>query len=434
MTNLKENGIFLQKKQYFKNLLPDSIRFPLLIGLFSRGLIAFVMLGVAPLLAAPSGGIKAEFGWKVFSAWDSNFYQQIATTGYEILPNNQPGANVAFFPLYPLLIRLLMGLGVSTEVAGTLINHLAFFVTLIVLYDWTRQHHGEKAAKWATIVLAGCPLSLFGSVVYSEGIFLLFSTLALRSFDNQRFWFSAVWGSLTTAARITGLALIPAFLLTAFVRKYPLKAYFASFLSGIGVGLYGLYCWLQFRDPMAFITVQHTQWERSRGFDWVGWGRMIVEIVAGGANWNHGGIKDPTHPIIFGVICLIGYALWHFRAKLSKEKLDYGFFTLFFILWLLVGDPLLNTLSIVGGMYLLWHLRRELSLVAVSYGFCALGLLLASGGTSSLNRYVYGIISLSLALGVFLSRHRRWGYAMIGFFVILLVSFAIRFAQHLWVA
>ncbi len=434
MANLKEIKINNYKNQDFNYFWQDSLRFPLLMGLLSRGVIALAMLGVAPLLAAPSGGIKAQLGWGVFSAWDSNFYQQIATSGYEILSNNQPGANVAFFPLYPLIMSWIIKLGIPVEVAGIVINNLAFLATLIVLYSWTRQHHGQKAAKWVTAVFAWCPLSLFGSVVYGEGLFLLFSTLALESFDKQRFWLSALWGSLATATRITGLALIPAFILTAWWHRYPLKAYITSFISIAGVGCYGIYCWWQFSDPVAFITVQYTQWEKKAGVDWTSWWRMVVEVTAGGANWNHGGIKDPAHPIIFGVICLLGYALWHFRAQLAKAKLDYGFFALFFILWLLAGDPLLNTLSILGGMYLLWHLRRELSLVAVSYGFCALGLLIASGSTASLSRYAYGIVPLSLALGVLLSRHRHWGYALIGFFVILLISVSIRFTQHLWVA
>jgi hypothetical protein len=48
---------------------------------------------------------------------------------------------------------------------------------------------------------------------------------------------------------------------------------------------------------------------------------------------------------------------------------------------------------IFGGIYLLWLLRRELSLITVVYGFWGLGILLASGGTISLNRLSYGIVS-----------------------------------------
>ena len=78
--------------------------------------------------------------------------------------------------------------------------------------------------------------------------------------------------------------------------------------------------------------------------------------------------------------------------------------------------------------------RKRLSLVVYIYGLFALGLLLSSGGTISLNRLAYGIISLSIALGVTVSRSPRWGYFVIGFFSLLLITFSLRFAQNQWVA
>ena len=412
----------------------EDLIFPFKMWLLSRALVAIAMLLVAPLLAAPGGGIQAQFGWDVFSAWDSNFYVKMAASGYEILPNHEPGANVAFFPLFAIAIYLLGKLGMTTIAAGTVLNHLAFLGTLLLLYRWVAAHNGSAAAKWVTAVVAWCPLSLFGSVVYSEGLFLLFSTAALSAFDRRSFAQAALWGSFATATRVTGLALVPAFLLTAYRRKLPIAAYIASLGAAIGVILYSVYCWLQFGDAIAFISVQYSQWNRSRGFDWTGWLRMGVEIVAGGSNWNAGGLKDLTHPLIFGLIVVLGLGLWKFRAKIDPKWLDYGFFLLFLLLWLLAGDPLLNTLSVLGGVYLVWKLRKDLSLVAVNYGLFGLGMLIASGGTISLNRLVYGIVPVSMALGVLLSRHRRWGYCVMGFFGLLLVLFSIRFAQHLWVA
>ncbi|MGB5770463.1 MAG: hypothetical protein WBM32_11425, partial [Crocosphaera sp.] len=95
------------------------------MGLLSRGLIAITMLAIAPLLSGSSAGIPVELGWDVFSAWDSDLYQQIAVMNYDGL-GSKPGANVAFFPLFPLLIRGGMLLGFSSNVVGTLINNAAF--------------------------------------------------------------------------------------------------------------------------------------------------------------------------------------------------------------------------------------------------------------------------------------------------------------------
>ncbi|MEM8777789.1 MAG: hypothetical protein AAGF26_02725 [Cyanobacteria bacterium P01_G01_bin.49] len=420
-------------RHYFWKLYQTEIGFILTMGLLSRGLIVIALLGIAPLLSPPSGGIQAEFGWEVFSAWDSSFYQQIAATNYDGL-GATPGANVAFFPLFPLLIRLGMTWGFSAEIVGTLINNSAFLGSLFILYYWVKKTNGILAAKWATAILAWSPLSIFGTVVYTEGLFLLCSTAALSSYDRQQYLQASVWGILATATRITGLALIPAFLLTAWRKRLPAVAYVTSFLSLGGTLLYSAYCWLQFNDPLAFITVQHTQWQRKQGIDWEGWGKMLGEITIGIGNWEQGTLENFWHPLLFILIMAIAVTLSYYRRRLPQAWFDYSFCSLGVLLWLLVGDPLLNTLSVLGGIYLLWHLRHQLSLVASLYGFSALGLLLASGGTLSLNRLAYGIISLSLALGILLSRHPRWGYFILGFFSVLLVTFSIRFAQHQWVA
>jgi hypothetical protein len=68
------------------------------------------------------------------------------------------------------------------------------------------------------------------------------------------------------------------------------------------------------------------------------------------------------------------------------------------------------------------------------YGFCALGLIMFSGSSASAQRYAYAIVSLAIALGLVLERYPRWAYATMVFFSIILVNFAIRFSQHLWVA
>ncbi len=425
--NYRIMGYFLSK------ILQNEWYFVLLMGVLSRTIIIVTMMAIAPLVSVPSEQSGVNFGWEVFSAWDSPLYQQIAANSYDN-SGSEPGANVAFFPLFPLLIRLGMTLGLSANLVGILVNNTAFFLTLFVVYRWIKQTNSPFVARWVVATLAWCPLSIFGTVIYTEGVFLLFSSLALFSFESKKYTQTMVWGILATATRITGLALIPTFLWVAWQKKLPLMAYVAGLLSGGGTFLYSLYCWFHFNDPIAFITVQHTEWQRKQGIDWEGWGRMLAEITIGGKNWAAGTIADPWHPFLFLLIMAIAYGLWHYRAAIPQPYFDYSLYSLGFFLWLLSGDPLLNTLSVLGGLVLLWCSRQRLSLVVYVYGLCALGLLLASGGTISLNRLAYGIVSLSIALGVTLSRSPRWGYCTLAFFTLLLITFSLRFAQHQWVA
>ena len=325
-----------------------------------------------------------------------------------------------------------MNLGLPFEVAGTLINNLTFFAALYFLYLWIKEQYGESAARWTTAVVAWCPLSLFAAVIYTEGLYLLLSTAALRAFDKQKYGWTAFWGAMATAARPTGIALIPAFAIAAWKQRRPPIAYLASFATAAGIILFSIYCAIQFGDPLGFIHAQRG-WRPSLGFDWQGWWKMLMQVSVGTFNWKHGGIKDPLHPLLFTMIIGIGYCLWRFRKQLGSAKVDYGFAALFLRLWILAGDPLINTVAVFGSAYLLWQLRTQLTSVTVIYGFCGIGLLLASGSTISLSRLVYGIVSVSVALGMLLSRYPRWGYLTLSFFVILLASFAVRFAQDLWV-
>ncbi len=402
----------------------------------SRLVIIIAMLAIpqgsasrcAPLLPAPRhprcrGGVQAEFSWGVFSAWDSLHYQQIATTGYDIQKGSF-GDNVAFFPLFPLAIRALMNLGLLFEVADTLLSNLAFLGALIVLFTWVEKRHGISAARWATAVLAWCPFSLFGTVIYTEGLFLLWSTAALYTFDNKQYFWAALWGALATATRAPGLALIPAFLMIAFLQRRGTIAYISGLLTGTGVLLYSLYCWFQFGEPLAFILVQKA-WQPEQAFWGQGWLKMLSQIAIGWEKW---------HLPLFCLICAIGYCLWRWRGKLGRVKTDYGFCTLFMILWILAGDPFINTVMVGGGIFLLWHSRKIMGSLPWLYGLFSMVIILSPGRTISAERHVYGIVSVAIALGFVLQNHPRWRYPLWGFSSLLLALFAIRFAQHLWVA
>jgi Gpi18-like mannosyltransferase len=414
-----------------KNLWKNDLIFPATMWLASRLVIWSAMLLLAPLLDAPTGGKAATFGLGVFDAWDSVHYRSIATFGYEYI-NDGKGHNIAFFPLFPLIVRGVMSLGLPFEVAGELVNNVAFLAALYCMYFWVKEYNGLQEARWSTAVLAWCPPTLFTAVIYTEGLYLFLSSSALRAFEEEQYGWAALCGAMATATRPTGIALIPAFLITAWKEGRSLIAYIAGLTASGGIVLFSLYCAIEFGDPLAFINAQKG-WRSTLGFDWQGWWKMLMQITVGTTNWQNGSLKDPLHPLLFAVIVALGYLIWRYRQRLGAVKVEYGFAALFLILWIVAGDPLINTISVLGGAYLLWHLRRQLNYVAVIYGFCGLGLIFVSGGTWSLSRIVYGIVSFSIALGVLLSRHPRWGYLTLCFFAILLASFSVRFAQELWV-
>mgnify|MGYP001791013775 FL=1 len=251
---------------------------------------------------------------------------------------------------------------------------------------------------------------------------------------------------MATATRPTGVAIIPAFIIAAWRQGKPPVAYISGFASSTGLLLYSLYCQIQFHEPLAFIHAQKG-WRSSIGFDGKAWGKMLMQIFTGNTNWEASGIGDFLHPFLLTLIMILGYLLWRFRCNLGSFKTNCGATVLIVLLWLIIGDPLINTVSIFGSLYLLWRLssrkkydsdvsktgKSRMTPVTVAYGFCGIGLILASGGTMSLGRIAYGIVPTSIALGIFLSHRPRLGYSMMFLFSIILICTSVRFAQGLWV-
>jgi Gpi18-like mannosyltransferase len=422
-----------------KFLWKNEAVFPAAMWFLSRILIWTAMLLVAPHL--PPHTENSPLGWAAVDGWDSVHYRAIVTSGYEFVDDGKQH-NLAFFPLFPLSIWALMRLGLSFEMAGTLVNNLAFGAALYCIYFWVKEQCGIKAAQWATAVVCWCPMAMFTGVIYTEGLYLFLSTAALRAFDRKEYRWTVLWGAMATATRPTGIALIPALAIAAWKERRPPIAYFASLASATGIFLFSLYCAIYFHNPLAFIAAQRG-WRPSLGFDWQGWLNMLMQIVVGN-NWNfgwvqnpNGGLQDPWHPLLFGIVVGGIFLIWRNQKSVYFMNRIYSFYALIAFLLIIAEEAfinnLLNALMLLGGGFVLWHLRTKLSPVAVIYGFCGIALLLASGGTISLSRIAYGIVPLSIAIGVLLSRHPRQGYLMLGLFAMLLVRLAVAFAQEQWV-
>ena len=363
----------------------DGLIFVIAMWFLSRSVIVIGMQVIAPLVSknppvyntsrVPLGfvsGFLPKSGWELFSHWDGKWYLEIANLGYSYADDGEYHS-VAFYPLFPLLMRGLMTLGMQAEVAGVLINSLAFLGALVLVYFWVEEQYDTDAAKWATSVLAWCPLSLFCTVIYTEGLFLLLTTAALRAFEKGEYIWAAFWGALTTATRGPGVALIPAFLLVAWREKRPPLAYVAGFASAIGFFSFSLYCAIRFGDALAFVHVQKA--------------------------WLHPGWLEILSEALKGDI-----------ADISR------------------------IVMIFGSGYLLWFFRKKLSMIVLIYGFCSLALLVSLGVLLSVNRFAYAIVPLSITMGLLAAAKPRWGYGLMGLFGVFLLYLSVRFASWQWVA
>ena len=232
------------------------------------------------LVAGISGsilpGISAGQPWSYditrrvtpLTRWDSGWYVNLAEAGYWE-PPNQVGqeTNHAFFPLYPGLIRLVVQTtGIETSHAGNLVSAVAFLGALLLFASWTKRHYGEARVVPAVLVLLLFPTSFFFAAVYTEALLLALSLSAVEAFERRRLALGALTGLLAGLTRISGLVLAPYLALVAFRAERDAGSPRARVLGAAalaaasplaGFGLFCLYFWKRFRDPLLFVTAQH---------------------------------------------------------------------------------------------------------------------------------------------------------------------------------
>ncbi len=221
--------------------------------------LAFAINAVLPMAQREQFTVypSTNLFWDTFARWDSGWYFGIARYGYQWVEGGRN--DLAFFPVYPLLMRyvaLAMGGGrVRVYMAGILISWTAFVLAMVVLHRLARVELGDdSAARRAIVYAAVFPFAFFFGVVYTEALFLLFSVTAFYGFRTRRWWLGAAAGALATATRANGMFIVPALALVAWRevrgdRRAAMHASIALACTMLGVGAYSLFVYSVSGDP-----------------------------------------------------------------------------------------------------------------------------------------------------------------------------------------
>ena len=146
--------------------------------------------------------------------WDATRYLNIALMGYHKLPED-----LAFFPLFPLLISLLghpFGEG-SYFLIGMLLSNLALLGTLFFLYTLAAELGGEQTGHRTLLYLCIFPTAFFFFTAYNESLFLFFTLGGFLALRRQRWWLAGLAGGLSALTRSTGVFFVIPFLYELWV-------------------------------------------------------------------------------------------------------------------------------------------------------------------------------------------------------------------------
>jgi len=242
----------------------------------------FVVMGaVAPHLPEVSGAHLAPpftgptwlAGW---AQWDSGWYHEIASKGYSYVAGRQ--SSVAFFPAYPLVVRMLRVVIDDAYVAGIVVTLLSGMAVAALLATWLRSRL-SPAAAWAALLaflLFPYAFYLYG-VVYADALFIAALLGAFLLLEADQPVLAGLAGAVATAARPVGVVLVIGLVVRALERRGAFertpgggdwsrvrRVDAGVLLSVAGLAAWSLYLWARFDDPFAFASAQ-AAWHQGAG-------------------------------------------------------------------------------------------------------------------------------------------------------------------------
>ncbi len=235
----------------------------------SRALVFATALGLEA-----AGRKYGLLGPKIFhrplgllGAWDGQWYVEVATKGYLLVPGRQ--SDPAFFPLYPIALKLLGSTGMSTVAAGIVISNAAFLVVLLALEALGRAYLPAADARSAAVFAAVFPLGYVFSMVYPESLLLALGLLAVLAAQRERWFVAAALVALATLARPEGVFFALPLTQIAFEhRAFRQGALAAVFAAPTALLTFPLYLGWALGDPHAWAKAE-TAWGRSFRLDGV---------------------------------------------------------------------------------------------------------------------------------------------------------------------
>jgi Gpi18-like mannosyltransferase len=270
----------------------------------------------------------------IHSRWDSNWYQDLVKKGYERNANDTL-SNLVFFPLYPLLMKVVSIFTMGNLVlAGWIVSSLFLLLSCVLLFKFVKKFHKEADPIQAVFLLLIFPTAFFLNAVYTESLFLFLSLATFYfAFEKKYFW-AGVVGFLASLTRVSGILLfLPILLQFIITEGYDfrvLKKSWPLMFIPLGTALFFIYHWIYFGDPFLFFRIESA------------WGRSFS--------------LNTDHFILFS------------RASVANFSLD-----IFYLLF---------------GIFIISHLLKLKKYPYALYVASTIGVAVASGTLMSIGRYV----------------------------------------------
>ena len=239
--------------------------------LLSRAL--FALSGLVPqMLEGNLGEFPEWFGGRLLM-WDARHYLGLIENWY--VNEGDAMYHIVFFPLYPIVCRALYLIGVPAQAAAYAVSNLSYLGAGLALYALASGEEGHAFGARCVWLMYFLPASFFGSLVFTEGLFLCLTLLAVLCARRRRFAAAVALSALCALTRSPGLlTAVPVYwemLRSARQRKGRLTAadaakYALAVLpAACGTAAYVALNWEVTGDPFRFMTYQAEHWHQTFG-------------------------------------------------------------------------------------------------------------------------------------------------------------------------
>ncbi|MET9019325.1 mannosyltransferase family protein [Actinopolymorpha sp. NPDC004070] len=206
--------------------------------------------------------------WDSWKQWDFWHFDRIATFGYFA-----PGWSTpieAFFPGFPMVLRLGVLVGIPTVVGGLLVSFVAGGVAAVALARLADREWGPGAGRYAAAMWMLAPPAIFLAAPYTEALFLALAIPAWLSARRGNWWLAAVLAAGACTVRVSGIFLVVALaveFLTSGRRKGWLEGLWLALPMAPVLG-YMAYLKVNTGDWLRWYHAQSDEWYRGFTLPW----------------------------------------------------------------------------------------------------------------------------------------------------------------------
>jgi hypothetical protein len=329
------------------------------------------------------------------SAADAQWYTSIAAQGYpgreefsdagcrDLLKQTTRCENYlawAFFPLWPLTIRLFLPLFPDPFLAGFLASNLLSLAAAALLFLYLRHHYKETTAIAAVVLLFASPFALFFETPFTESLFLFLVACLFLSCEKRVWPLAGLSLALLSVTRPNGIAagIVPLVYIIGEIvrtRKLVWKDMLRWCWCALPLIPYG--AWLAFNhaktgDGLFFYSVQKRWFSGGLGLENL-WNNLALVSQFGDLPWHsfHLSRIDVLTMVVSLALLLLGFrrlrpaetayaAVVLLVPLISKDLMSFSRFALH--AW-----PLFLTI----GLFIAWPARRWLLCVLLAASLIA---------------------------------------------------------------